>query len=101
MKRFPYDKLEYALDLYIASVKQTLALTPPAPSSESNQGGYDEDELMTIKEAMAYIPVSRSKLYEMRKEGMLDTIERSSRQKRLLRAQVEAARLWSRNKGKW
>lgn len=71
--------------------------TPEAPSVEM----LEEHHLMTIKEAMAFIPVSRTKLYEMRKEGMLDTIERNSRQKRLLRTQVEAARTWSRNKGKW
>lgn len=65
------------------------------------EGGYAENDLMTIKEAMAFIPVSRTKLYEMRKDGMLQTIERNSRQKRLLRSEVEAARTWSRNKGKW
>lgn len=75
---------------------------PGGPEAdEASADRLEEHHLMTIKEAMAFIPVSRTKLYEMRKEGMLDTIERNSRQKRLLRTQVEAARTWSRNKGKW
>ena len=72
---------------------------PPAKTGRHDV--YPDDDLMTFKEAMAYIPVSRTKLYNMRKEGVLETVERNSRQKRLLRMQVEAAREWSKNKGKW
>lgn len=80
---------------------RTVSLSNDKKKSAETDQEYSEAELMTIKEAMAYIPVSRSKLYQMRKEGVLVTIERNSRQKRLLRSQVEAARVWSRNKGKW
>lgn len=70
------------------------------PGRKPTADRFAEDDLMTIKEAAAYIPASRTKVYEMRKTGVLDTIERNSRQKRLLRTQVEAARIWARNKGK-
>lgn len=78
-----------------------VSLNVEAPKDGESPEGYPEDDLMTIKEAMAFIPVSRTKLYEMRKAGALRTVERNCRQKRLLRTQVEAARVWSRNKGKW
>lgn len=56
---------------------------------------YDEEELMTIKEAQDHF--SRTKLYELRKEGKLITIEHGARDKRLVRAQVEAlAKKWRR-----
>ncbi|GEM_PF-5746123 len=72
-----------------------------AEASAMTKDHYEENELMTLKEAMAFIPMSRTKLYEWRKEEKLHTIERSSRNKRLIRSEVEAARTWSRDKGKW
>lgn len=101
-KQFPYEKLEYALDLYIATTEKRLPTAEnQAPSPTGLPEQYDEKDLMTIKEAIAYIPIGRTKLYEMRKADILDTIERNGRQKRLVRAQVETLRTWSRNKGKW
>ena len=61
---------------------------------------YDENELMTIKVAEAFIPASRTKIYEWRKEGKLQTVARSQRDKRLIRTEVEAMRQWARDKGK-
>lgn len=61
---------------------------------------YDEDELMTVKEAMAELNVSRWKISEMRTNGELTDIARAGRV-RLIRAEVMAAKLWySRMKGK-
>lgn len=103
-KHFPFEKFEYALDLFIRNAERwgvPKAQGEPTPVSPTHVCHYEEEDLMTIKEAMAYIPASRTKIYEMRKEGALDTIERNSREKRLIRTQVEAARLWSRDKGKW
>lgn len=104
LEHFPFKKLEYALDLYIMSAEKDVCHKErlnPTGSLTRSADQYAEDELMTIKEAAAYIPASRTKVYEMRMAGVLDTIERNSRQKRLLRTQVEAARIWARNKGKW
>lgn len=74
---------------------------PPSQTPPALKDHYDEDELMTIKEAGAYIPGSRTKIYEWRMEGKLHTFERGCRNKRLIRAEVEVMRKWARDKGKW
>ncbi|MFB2118004.1 hypothetical protein [Parapedobacter sp. 2B3] len=116
-RRFPLEKLEYALDLYIQSTEQhllkpagtapeteTLAAAEQAaeslPDEPIEKKIYEECELMTVKEAMDFIPAGRTKIYEWRIQGILHTIERSSRSKRLIRAEVEHMRTWARNKGK-
>lgn len=61
---------------------------------------YLEEELMTVKEAMALLKVSRWKLTQMRKKAELSSISRDGRV-RLIREEVEAARIWySLRKGK-
>lgn len=55
---------------------------------------YEESELVTIKEAEDYF--GRTKLYELRKEGKLITVEHGPREKRLVRAQLEALARWRR-----
>lgn len=115
IRHFPVKKLEYALDLYILTKEKQLAEAtdlppqdqqastdqPPSLNTALFKKHYEEDELMTIKEAMDFIPISRSKLFDWRMEGKLHTIERNCRSKRLVRAEVEALRIWARNKGKW
>lgn len=71
-----------------------------AESTAMAKDQYEEEELMTIKEAVDDIPVSRSKLFEWRREGRLQTIERNSRSKRLIRSEVKAMQKWAHNKGK-
>ena len=67
---------------------------PPSPTH------YPEEDLMTIKEAAAFIPASRTKIYQWRKEERLHTVARGQRDKRLVRSEVEAMQLWARDKGK-
>ncbi len=68
------------------------AVAPPPP--DETDGHYDESELMTIKEAADYF--GRTKLYELRKQGKLITVEHGPREKRLVRAQVVALARWRR-----
>lgn len=73
---------------------EPVVFDPPSPTH------YPEEELMTIKEAEAFIPASRTKIYLWRKEEKLHTVERGQRDKRLIRTEVEAMRKWARDKGK-
>lgn len=69
-------------------------------TSDPEEVYYDESELMTVKEAMAELRVSRWKISEMRNSGELTTITRAGRV-RLIRDEVMAAKLWySGMKGK-
>lgn len=104
--RMAVDRMHRLMEELVALQKQRhqnrrVVNLPQRDADRTLKDHYDEEELMTIKEAIDHIPVSRTKLYEMRREGSLHTIERSSREKRLIRTEVEAARQWSRNKGKW
>src|SRR5690606_34271406 len=54
---------------------------------------YREDELMTVKEAMAELRISRWKIDDMRDKGQLTTIDRGSRV-RLIKEEVQAAKIW-------
>jgi predicted DNA-binding transcriptional regulator AlpA len=54
---------------------------------------YEEKELVTIKEAMGILGVSRWKIFDMRKKGQFTKVERDG-WKRLIKAEVEAARIW-------
>ncbi|WP_196939843.1 helix-turn-helix domain-containing protein [Sphingobacterium pedocola] len=61
---------------------------------------YTEDELVTVKEAEAILKVSRWKIEDMCNKGEL-TIIRKGRSVRLIKAEVDAARVWySAPKGK-
>lgn len=71
-----------------------------SPGPDALKACYDEAELMTIKEAAAFIPACRTKLYEWRTLGVLHTVERSSRNKRLIRTEVEAMHKWAVSRGK-
>ncbi len=61
---------------------------------EEKKEHYEESELMTIKEAEDYF--GRTKLYELRKAGMLTTVAFHARDKRLVRAEVVALARWRR-----
>ncbi|HWL00166.1 MAG TPA: hypothetical protein VNQ55_09470 [Parapedobacter sp.] len=112
MEQFPLDRFITAVDLFIkwaeaqgvptGSTTQSLPVDRHPPTAHVTEGKthYEEHELMTVKEASASIPASRSKIFEWRKEGTLQTIERNSRSKRLIREEVEAMRTWARDKGK-
>ncbi len=73
-------------------------VSKPEPESPPREH-YQESELMTIKEAIRYLRASRWKIDDMRRRGILQTL-RDRRNVRLIRAQVEAARQWSVNKGR-
>lgn len=112
IERFPLDRFIAAIDLFIqwAEVQgaaadlgmqpQSVAAHRPTENLMDEKTHYEEHELMTVKEAIEFIPVSRSKLFEWRKEQKLQTIERNCRNIRLVRSEVEAMRTWARNKGK-
>lgn len=71
------------------------------PSTLTKQAAsYTEDELVTVKEAEAILKVSRWKIEDMCNKGEL-TIIRKGRSVRLIKAEVDAARIWySAPKGK-
>lgn len=110
MEQFPLDRFITAVDLFIkwaeAQGVPTGSTIHPMDTHEPiehvNEGKtyYEEHELMTVKEAVDFVPVSRSKLFEWRMEQKLQTIKRNCRNIRLVRAEVEAMRKWARNKGK-
>lgn len=60
---------------------------------EKPSGSYTDEELVTVKVAQGKLGVSRWKIYDMRIKEQLTTVERDG-QVRLIRAEVEAARLW-------
>ncbi|MGV3763856.1 helix-turn-helix transcriptional regulator [Parapedobacter sp.] len=74
--------------------------TPPGATDPATPNTYVEEELMTVKEAEAFIPASRTKIYKWRKEGKLHTVSRGQRHMRLIRTEVEAMQQWAIDKGK-
>ncbi len=54
---------------------------------------YSEQELVTVKEAMYYLKVSRCTIGRLRKEGELSSVYRG-RRVRLIRTEVEKAYRW-------
>lgn len=77
-----------------------LALASEAGCRDTDDDCYQEHELMTVKEAMAELNVSRWKISDMRANGELTDIVRAGRV-RLIRAEIMAAKFWySRMKGK-
>ncbi|SEM54286.1 hypothetical protein SAMN05216436_105131 [bacterium A37T11] len=73
----------------------------PGPIAEYyDQNGtkqlYDERQLMTISQATRLLKISRFKLDDMRATGKLCTLKKdpNDREVRLLRSEVEAARVW-------
>lgn len=69
--------------------KHSVGISPHFIAKQS----YTESELMTVDEACRELLISRWKLTDMRNKGQLTTIERG-RSVRLIRAEVEAAKLW-------
>jgi len=112
VEQFPLDRFITAVDLFIKWAEaqgvptgstihpRPMDTHPPTERVTEGKTHYEEHELMTVKEASASIPASRSKIFEWRKDGTLQTIERNCRSKRLIREEVEALRTWARNKGK-
>lgn len=62
---------------------------------------YTEDELMTIDMARVEMKVSRGTVYNLIRDGKLKKLTKNSRNVRLIKAEVMAAKIWySATKGK-
>lgn len=99
-----YDVKELVEKIYEEIFSQnnsTAALELPLEKSEcSSKESYTEDELITVKEACMELNISRWKLTDMRNKKQLTSVVKDGRV-RLIRAEVEAAKLWySLPKGK-
>ncbi|SFS98402.1 helix-turn-helix domain-containing protein [Sphingobacterium wenxiniae] len=91
---------EQSEDRSVALIMEDAGLQSEAKETDGEKVMYREEELMTVKEAMALLKVSRWKLTQMRKKAELSSISRDGRV-RLIREEVEAARIWySLRKGK-
>ncbi|GGH06710.1 helix-turn-helix domain-containing protein [Sphingobacterium alkalisoli] len=94
-----YNLLEKQLSTN-EDVPVSASVAVPDECNVRDAASYDEEELLTIKEAMGILGVSRWKIFDMRKKGQFTKIERDGR-KRLIKTEVDAARVWySAPKGK-
>lgn len=94
----------YQLLLVLTEKSSIQALSIPARGAREDaalsenpiKGGkaYTEQELLTVKEAMSELHISRWKLSEMRNSQQLSTIYRGKKGVRLVKEEVEAAKLW-------
>jgi len=84
---------EQSEDRSVALIMEDAGLQSEAKETDGEKVMYREEELMTVKEAMDVLKIGRWKLHDMRRKGELTTILRNKRV-RLIRAEVEAARLW-------
>ena len=65
----------------------------PARLQKKDPGLYTAKELVTIKEAEALMACKRTKIYSLRKEGVLTTLKQGGGI-RLVREEVERAKQW-------
>lgn len=84
----------------VSAAPSPVPADPDGYDSSDGVASYEEEELMTVKEAMAELRVSRWKINDMREKGELRAVVRAGRV-RLIKSEVEDARRWySQMKGK-
>lgn len=71
------------------------------PSEKKDVNAYTEEELCTVGEACLAMNVSRSHIDRMRNRGEFTKLENKNGRVRLVKAEVDAAKIWySKRKGK-